>query len=185
MRISRQPLRARTCVLRRMARPTGFRLPTIPQSGVTTCRYLRRSIYTKRPVEWEQGKAYGGGTQRVDTSPKPQRLLYAIDPADGQHGNGSCRKPARLFMGGTRQRPPVSCSTETTADHLRPPMRPAASRCGRSGERELACVADGVRVRRPAVHRHCVRRRHSRFWHHRVRLRPRPAWSSFDCDVGT
>ena len=37
------------------------------------------SIYTKRPVEWEQGKAYGGGSQRVDTNPKPQRLLYAID----------------------------------------------------------------------------------------------------------
>ena len=54
------------------------------------------SIDTKRPVEWEQGKAYGGGTQRVDTTPKPQRLSYALDLQTGtrkwelpQAGTGS------------------------------------------------------------------------------------------------
>ncbi len=54
------------------------------------------SIYTKRPVEWEQGKAFGGGSQRVDTDPKPQRLLYALDLQTGtrkwelpQTGTGS------------------------------------------------------------------------------------------------
>jgi alcohol dehydrogenase (cytochrome c) len=54
------------------------------------------SIYTKRPVEWEQGKAFGGGSQRVDTTPKPQRLLYALDLQTGnrkwelpQTGTGS------------------------------------------------------------------------------------------------
>jgi alcohol dehydrogenase (cytochrome c) len=55
-----------------------------PSTGLYYVQVFEKcSIYTKRPVEWEQGKAYGGGSQRVDTTPKPQRLLYAIDLQTG------------------------------------------------------------------------------------------------------
>ena len=55
-----------------------------PSTGLYYIQVFEKcSIYTKRPVEWEQGKAYGGGTQRVDTTPKPQRLMYAIDLQTG------------------------------------------------------------------------------------------------------
>ena len=38
------------------------------------------SIYTKRDQgEWESGKTYLGGTQKVAPDPKPQRILRAID----------------------------------------------------------------------------------------------------------
>jgi alcohol dehydrogenase (cytochrome c) len=68
-----------------------------PSTGLYYIQVFEKcSIYTKRPVEWEQGKAYGGGTQRVDTNPKPQRLLYAVDLQTGsrkwelpQAGTGS------------------------------------------------------------------------------------------------
>ena len=68
-----------------------------PSTGLYYFQVFEKcSIYTKRPVEWEQGKAYGGGTQRVDTTPKPQRLLYALDLQTGtrkwelpQAGTGS------------------------------------------------------------------------------------------------
>jgi alcohol dehydrogenase (cytochrome c) len=68
-----------------------------PATGLYYVQVFEKcSIYTKRPVEWEQGKAYGGGTQRVDTTPKPQRLLYALDLQTGsrkwelpQAGTGS------------------------------------------------------------------------------------------------
>jgi alcohol dehydrogenase (cytochrome c) len=55
-----------------------------PATGLYYIQVFEKcSIYTKRPVVWEQGKAFGGGTQRVDTNPKPQRLLYAIDLQTG------------------------------------------------------------------------------------------------------
>ncbi|MEO5742083.1 MAG: PQQ-binding-like beta-propeller repeat protein [Vicinamibacterales bacterium] len=68
-----------------------------PSTGLYYVQVFEKcSIYTKRPVEWEQGKAYGGGTQRVDIDPKPQRLLYAVDLQSGnrkwelpQAGTGS------------------------------------------------------------------------------------------------
>ena len=38
-----------------------------PAAGLYYVQVFEKcSIYTKRPVEWEQGKAYGGGSQRVD-----------------------------------------------------------------------------------------------------------------------
>ena len=56
-----------------------------PSTGLYYIQVFEKcSIYTKRPVEWEQGKAYGGGTQRVDINPKPQRLLYALDLQTGK-----------------------------------------------------------------------------------------------------
>ncbi len=56
-----------------------------PSTGLYYVQVFEKcSIYTKRPVEWEQGKAYGGGTQRVDINPKPQRLLYALDLQTGK-----------------------------------------------------------------------------------------------------
>ena len=68
-----------------------------PSTGMYYVQVFEKcSIYTKRPVEWEQGKAYGGGSQRVDTDPKPQRWLYALDLQTGsrkwelpQTGTGS------------------------------------------------------------------------------------------------
>jgi alcohol dehydrogenase (cytochrome c) len=41
------------------------------------------SVYTKRPDEFTLGKAFLGGAQRVDSQPKPQRLLRALDLATG------------------------------------------------------------------------------------------------------
>jgi alcohol dehydrogenase (cytochrome c) len=43
------------------------------------------SIYTKSDQgEWESGKTYLGGSQRIATDPKPQRILRAIDIRTGE-----------------------------------------------------------------------------------------------------
>jgi len=55
-----------------------------PSTGLYYFQVFEKcSIYTKRPPVWELGKAYGGGSQRVDVTPKPQRLLYAVDLQTG------------------------------------------------------------------------------------------------------
>jgi alcohol dehydrogenase (cytochrome c) len=41
------------------------------------------SVYTKRGDEFTLGRAFLGGAQKVDASPKPQRLLRAIDLQTG------------------------------------------------------------------------------------------------------
>ncbi len=42
------------------------------------------SIYTTRPQgDWLPGQSYLGGSQRIDTDPRPQRLLRAIDVRTG------------------------------------------------------------------------------------------------------
>jgi len=41
------------------------------------------SVYTKRGDEFTLGRAFLGGAQRVDSNPKPQRLLRAIDLETG------------------------------------------------------------------------------------------------------
>ncbi len=41
------------------------------------------SVYTKRSEEFALGRAFLGGAQRVDSAPKPQRLLRAIDLQTG------------------------------------------------------------------------------------------------------
>ncbi len=55
-----------------------------PSTGLYYFQVFEKcSIYTKRPPVWELGKAYGGGSQRGDIEPKPQRLLYAVDLQTG------------------------------------------------------------------------------------------------------
>jgi len=55
-----------------------------PSTGLYYFQVFEKcSIYTKRPPVWEQGKAFGGGSQKVDINPKPQRLLYALDLQTG------------------------------------------------------------------------------------------------------
>lgn len=41
------------------------------------------SVYSKRPDTFEVGRAFLGGSQRVDPSPKPQRILRALDLQTG------------------------------------------------------------------------------------------------------
>jgi alcohol dehydrogenase (cytochrome c) len=55
-----------------------------PQTGLF---YLQTnencSIITKRPNEFEAGKSFLGGAVRMDSSPKPQRILRALDLQSG------------------------------------------------------------------------------------------------------
>ncbi len=41
------------------------------------------SVYSKRPDEFAYGRAFLGGAQRVDGSPKPERILRALDLQTG------------------------------------------------------------------------------------------------------
>jgi alcohol dehydrogenase (cytochrome c) len=41
------------------------------------------SVYTKRPEEFALGRSFLGGAQRVDSAPKPERLLRALDLQTG------------------------------------------------------------------------------------------------------
>ena len=56
-------------------------------SPVTGLFYMQTnekcSIYTKRPEEFAYGRSFLGGAQRNDSTPKPQRLLRAIDLQTG------------------------------------------------------------------------------------------------------
>jgi alcohol dehydrogenase (cytochrome c) len=55
-----------------------------PQTGLFYLQTFEKcSIYTKRPAQWEAGRAFLGGAQRVAPDYKPNRILRALDPQTG------------------------------------------------------------------------------------------------------